>query len=86
MGNVQLQADFNERVRAVIVKTFALAPEDGHGELRMGAVPKWDSLGHMRLVVELEEEFGVTFATYTIAQLLDVESIARVILNLQIEK
>jgi acyl carrier protein len=86
MGNAELHTDLSERVRTVIIRTFALAPEDGRGELRMGSVPRWDSLGHMRLVVELEEEFDVSFAAYLLPDLLDVDSIARVVVNQQSQK
>ena len=83
MGNETLPSGLNQRVREVIVKTFKSSSEDGRGELRMGGLPGWDSLGHMRLVAELEEEFGINFPTYIIAQLLDVESILRVVHTLQ---
>jgi acyl carrier protein len=85
MENVTLPSDINQRVREVIVKTFKPSAEDSRGELRMKSLPGWDSLGHMRLVVELEQEFVINFPTYTIAQLLDVESIARIVHSLQIK-
>ncbi len=78
-----MAAETNQRVREVIVKTFQLTGEDERGELRMGGVPGWDSLGHMKLIVELEEEFGVSLPTYVLAELLDVESIVRVIRDSQ---
>ena len=53
-------------------------------ELRMGSLPGWDSLGHMRLVVELEEEFGVAFPAYLLAELVDMERIIREIEILRI--
>lgn len=83
MGNATLPSGINQRVREVIINTFKPSAEDGRGELRMKSLPGWDSLGHMRLVVELEQEFGINFPTYIIAQLLDVESIVRVVQNLR---
>ena len=70
-------SDISQVVRDVIVKTFKLSSEDSRGELRMGSVPGWDSLGHMRLVVELEEEFGVSFPPYLLPEMLDMDSIVR---------
>jgi len=46
----------------------------------------WDSLGHMRLVVELEEEFGVSFPTYLLPEILDADSIVRETLKLKAEQ
>ncbi len=78
--------DIEHRVRKTIIRTFNLSAEDGTGELRMGSLPGWDSLGHMRLVVELEEEFGVSFPTYLLPEILDVDSIVRETLKLQAEQ
>lgn len=66
-----------------IVKTFRIAGESDPVEFRMGSLPGWDSLGHMRLVSELEKEFGVTFPAYLLAELLDLDRIVREIENLQ---
>ena len=49
-------------------------------------MPGWDSLGHMRLVVELEEEFGVSFPAYLLPEILDLDSIVRETLKLQSEQ
>lgn len=80
-----MATEIEERVRNTILRTFNLPPEDASKELRMGALPGWDSLGHMRLVVELEEEFGVSFPTYVLPEILDVDSIVRETLKLQSE-
>jgi len=81
-----LTPDIEHRVRQTIIRTFNLSVEDGTKELRMGSLPGWDSLGHMRLVVELEEEFGVSFPAYLLPEILHVESIVREIQKLQSEQ
>ena len=78
--------EIEDRVRKTIIRTFNLSPEDGMRELRMGSLPGWDSLGHMRLVVELEEEFGVSFPAYLLPEILDMDSIIRETLKLQAEQ
>ncbi len=78
--------EIEDRVRNTIIRTFNLSAEDGMRELRMGNLPGWDSLGHMRLVVELEEEFGVSFPTYLLPEILDLDSIVRETLKLQSEQ
>jgi acyl carrier protein len=74
--------DIDRRVRDVIARTFRIGDPDA-AEMRMGSVQGWDSLGHMRLVVELEQEFGVSFPTYLLSELLDADRIAKEIRNLQ---
>jgi acyl carrier protein len=78
--------EIEDRVRKTIIRTFNLSAEDGMRELRMGSLPGWDSLGHMRLVVELEEEFGVSFPAYLLPEILDMDSIVRETLKLQAEQ
>jgi acyl carrier protein len=47
--------------------------------VRMGMTPGWDSMGHMMVVLELEREFGTRIPTARLPELLDVDSIARVL-------
>ena len=79
-------SDISQLVRDVIMKTFKLSSEDSRGELQMGSVPGWDSLGHMNLVVELEREFGVSFPLYLLPEMLDMDSIVRETLKLKAEQ
>jgi acyl carrier protein len=83
---ITVTPEIEDRVRKTIIRTFNLSPEDGNRELRMGSLPGWDSLGHMRLVVELEEEFGVSFPAYLLPEILDMDSIVRETLKLQSEQ
>jgi len=49
-------ADVLERIRAVVAETFSVGlPEPGDGPAE---IPAWDSLGTLRLLLALEEEFG----------------------------
>ncbi len=66
-----------EQVRSVISSTFAL--REPVEDLRMGAVPGWDSMGHMDLVMALEKEFDLAFTTADIARLVDVGAVCRII-------
>jgi acyl carrier protein len=70
-----MNTQLTQQVRDVIVKAFALSPQDAQGDLRMGSVPRWDSMGHMQLVSELESAFHVTFPAYALAELVDVDAI-----------
>jgi acyl carrier protein len=85
LESITVASEIEDRVRKTILRTFNLPAEDGARELRMGLLPGWDSLGHMRLVVELEEEFGVSFPTYLLPEILDLDSIVRETLKLQSE-
>jgi acyl carrier protein len=79
-------SSLDQKVRAVIVETFELSSDEALSELRFGKVPGWDSVGHVRLVVELEEHFGMSIPTYLLPEILDVDSIVRETLKLMSEK
>jgi acyl carrier protein len=77
MEDAVSNSNLDQKVRALIVRTFELSDDDALSELRFGSVPGWDSIGHVRLVVELEEEFGMSIPTYLLPEILDVDSIVR---------
>jgi acetyltransferase-like isoleucine patch superfamily enzyme/acyl carrier protein len=69
--------DVAERVRAVVAETFAVERrvqlDDGPGR-----IPRWDSLGQLRLLLALEDEFGVALdegamhGAHTVGEVVDV--------------
>ncbi len=71
--------EIGERVRNIIAQVFHLPSHATHGELSMGNPAGWDSLGHMNLIMELEKEFGFTFPTFVIADLVSIPAIVQAI-------
>ena len=67
------------RVRETLVRVFHLSAAEAAGDLRMGQPPSWDSMGHMQVLVEVEKEFGITFPTYEIAELLSTDAIVNAV-------
>jgi acyl carrier protein len=47
--------------------------------LEFGDLPQWDSLGHMEVMMRLEEEFGVEINADTIAALISIPAICNYI-------
>jgi len=56
------------RVYDVVARTFRLNHADITDGLRVGQVEAWDSLGHLTLMMEIENEFSVRFSTDQIGQ------------------
>jgi acyl carrier protein len=46
-------------------------------DLAFGDLPQWDSLGHMEVMLRLEEAFGIAVDADTIAQLISVPEICK---------
>jgi acyl carrier protein len=72
-----------ERIKAIIKRTFDL-PEVADDVSTMNC-DKWDSLHHLKLIVELETEFDVSIEPEDIAEmrsLEDIERILHILLNL----
>jgi acyl carrier protein len=50
-----------EKFRDCVVKALKLRAEEYRPELRIGDVDQWDSVAHLDLMSEVEQEFGVRF-------------------------
>lgn len=64
-----------DRVRDLIAEALQVPEEMVTAGLSFGDLPQWDSMGHMEVMVLLEERFGVEVSADTIAALTSVDSI-----------
>jgi acyl carrier protein len=68
-----------DRLAAIFEKVFGIEP----GDFSLDTVPedvlRWDSLGHMTLVMDLEDAFGVHFEVDEIAELTSGRKIVEVL-------
>lgn len=53
--------DVDERVREILADVLGLDPSDVTERTSTETVEEWDSLGHLTVVLALEEEFHVSF-------------------------
>jgi acyl carrier protein len=58
-----------DRVAALFEKAFKVERDEFSPDLVPEDVLLWDSLGHMNLVMELEEQFGVQFEVDEITEM-----------------
>ena len=63
------------RVRTVLSRTFEIPPAECRTGFRMGGHPKWDSMGHMDLVANLEKEFKVRIPQHLISKVVEFDAI-----------
>jgi len=48
-----------DKIRAVMAEALRLPVERIGTEAAIGTVPNWDSTAHMRMMIALEDEFGI---------------------------
>jgi acyl carrier protein len=68
--------DFLPRVLAVIARELDRDPAELGPDDAPGRTPGWDSQQHMRIVLALEDSFGVEFSNEMIVQLLSARALA----------
>jgi len=49
----------DERIRAIMAEVLRLPAERIGSDAAIGTVPNWDSTAHMRMMIALEDAFGV---------------------------
>lgn len=65
----------SERVQAILAEAIQVPPEMVTSDLAFGDLPQWDSMGHMEVMMRLEEYFGVEITAETIAALVSIPTI-----------
>lgn len=68
-----------ERLTPIFQEVFDDIDIIPHSKMTANDVPAWDSLSNIRLVVAVEEEFGVRFSTGEVASLDNVGQFVSVI-------
>ncbi len=64
------------RVRALIAENLNIPVSEVSDDLGAGRVAEWDSMGHVRLIVALEAEFGRQLDE---SKLMELETVADMI-------
>ena len=65
------------QVQALLAVAIQAPPDLVTPDLAFGDLPQWDSLGHMEVMLRLEEQYGVTIDADIIAQLVSVPEICK---------
>jgi acyl carrier protein len=61
-----------EKIQAVLMEALRVPAEQVTPELALGDLPQWDSMGHMEVMIVLEQYFGVEINNETIAGLTSI--------------
>lgn len=75
MSNAEQPDTLNDRIRQALSLALQIPVEDVPHDLTFGDLPQWDSMGHMEVMMRLEEFFGIEINADTIAALTSVTAI-----------
>lgn len=63
MSTQAADRDLSGRIRGVLARTLEVPLASVPVDAAQGSLERWDSLGHLNVVMELEAAFGVSFST-----------------------
>jgi acyl carrier protein len=75
--SIDQNLNLSSRVQGLLADAIQVPLDLVSTDLTFGDLPQWDSLGHMEVMLKLEEEFGVAIDAETIARLISVPEICR---------
>ena len=69
------ERDVEAALAQVFADLFPALRETGVKAARLEVTPGWDSLGHIRLIMALEQRLGMTIPSSAIAQLVNYDAV-----------
>ena len=67
------------RIREVMSDIFGISIEEITSDSSMDTLPSWDSLGHLQLIIKLEDDFTVSFSELETLSMTNFKSIEKII-------
>jgi len=75
-----------ERIRAIMAEVLRLPAERIGADAAIGTVPNWDSTAHMRMMLALEDAFGVDLDETHMVEMTSLAKIRDVVQALRAAK
>jgi len=69
----------SERLKRIILEALQLEDFDMQDDTTANMVPGWDSLSHIKVIVAIEESYGIRFKTLEVIRLKNVGQLQRLI-------
>ena len=76
-----MQKEIFPIVADLISQTLGVSRDQIASELAYGDLPEWDSMGHMNLMMALEEKYGIQISADTITNLVSIPAIIKYLLE-----
>jgi acyl carrier protein len=75
--NVLIKSE--DRLSQTVAEVLGVTPDELSEESSPDTILSWDSLGHLNLVIALEEEFGIRLSAEDVLAMRSVHSIRRIL-------
>ena len=75
--------ELKEKIRKIILKQFKISKHKNIKKLSANNVEKWDSLGHMMLISNIEKNLNIKFKNSSIPGILDENKILKEVLRIK---
>ena len=76
----------DERIRAIMAEVLRLPAERIGAEAAIGTVPNWDSTAHMRMMIALEDAFGIELDESRMVEMTSFTKIRNVVEELRSDR
>ena len=73
----------DERIRAIMADALRLPVDRIGANAAMGTLPNWDSTAHMRMMIALEDAFGIALDESRMVEMTSFARIRRAVEDLQ---
>lgn len=77
----ELNSTLDQRIQSILVEALQITPSMITPYLAFGDLPQWDSMGHMEVMMRLEENFGIEINADTIATLTSLTAIRQYLIQ-----
>jgi len=69
----------DEQIQELLSAALQVPLDEITDDVQFGDLPQWDSMGHMEVMISLEEKYGIEVSADTIATLTSFEAIRQYI-------
>jgi acyl carrier protein len=70
-----------DRLSQTVAEVLGVTPDELLEESSQDTIASWDSLGHLNLVIALEEEFGIRLSAEDMLAMRSVRAIRQILLQ-----
>lgn len=81
LEGVQLDAGREAQLAQTFRKAFGLSPDEDVNAASMDSVSRWDSLGHLKLAMEITQSMGVQLPGHVLSEISTYEALRRAVAN-----